>query len=160
MIFEILDSCVWIHAFLDTDEKCVSVLKKVLKGELKPIVSAYIAKEVLDNVIDEGRKCGKNVDLLQTAIWSIFREPFTKTIFTPIDFDKIVLKEVRSRPEYKALAKALGIESKDAPIVTLAYQYAVPLVTVDVKSLLNVRKKVHELIGVDIISVEEFLESL
>lgn len=58
------------------------------------------------------------------------------------------------------MAKALGIESKDAPIVTLAYQYAVPLVTVDVKSLLNARKKVHELIGVDIISVEEFLESL
>jgi len=40
-----------------------------------------------------------------------------KSIFTPIDFDKIVLKEVRSRPEYKALAKALGIESKDAPII-------------------------------------------
>ncbi len=29
----VLDSCIWIHAFLKTDEKCVSVLKKVINEE-------------------------------------------------------------------------------------------------------------------------------
>lgn len=47
----VLDSCVWIHAFLGTDNKCVSIVKNVLSGNLKPVVSPYIAKEVLDNIL-------------------------------------------------------------------------------------------------------------
>lgn len=47
----VLDSCVWIHAFLATDERCISIVKNVLAGKLKPFVSSYIAKEVVDNVI-------------------------------------------------------------------------------------------------------------
>jgi len=156
----ILDSCVWIHAFLQTDEKCVYILKKILGGKIKPVVSAYIAKEIVDNVIFEGRKSGEDVNLLQTAIWSLFREPYVKTTFTPLDFDKIVLSEVKGRAENIALAKALRIEPKDAPIVALAHYYAVPLVTTDVKSLLNIKEHIYELIGLDIITVDEFLDML
>jgi len=43
----VIDSCVWIHAFLQTDGKCVYILKKILDGEIKPVVSAYIAKEIV-----------------------------------------------------------------------------------------------------------------
>jgi predicted nucleic acid-binding protein len=153
----VLDSCIWIHAFLKTDDKCVTVLKKVIKGDLKPVVSPYIAREVINNILPEGKRKGYDIDKLQTAIWSIFREPFVKTTFTPLDFQAMVLEEVRSRPEYCALATALGIEPKDAPIVVLAYQYAIPLATMDLRSLLNVREKVTRFIGVDIISTDEVL---
>ncbi|QLC49694.1 hypothetical protein HWN40_05225 [Methanolobus zinderi] len=98
-----------------------------------------------------------DLDQLQTAIWSIFREPFVKTTFTPIDFEMMVLEEVRNRPEYCALATALGIEPKDAPIVVLAYQYASPLATVDERSLLSIKEKVNQLIGIEIISADEAL---
>ena len=84
----VIDSCVWIHAFLQTDEKCVHILKRILGGEIKPVVSAYIAKEIVDNVIFEGRKSDEDIDLLQTAIWSLFREPYVKTTFTPMDLTK------------------------------------------------------------------------
>ena len=69
----VIDSCIWIHAFLQTDGKCVYILNKILDGEIKPVVSAYIAKEIVDNVIFEGRKSGEDVNLLQTAIWSLSR---------------------------------------------------------------------------------------
>lgn len=52
----VLDSCIWIHAFLNTDEKCNSIAKSVLAGKLKPVVSSYIAKEVVDNIIYECKK--------------------------------------------------------------------------------------------------------
>lgn len=156
----VIDSCVWIHAFLKTDDNCISVLKKVLDGDIKPIVSAYIAKEISDNIIYEGRKSGKDVDLIQTAIWSLFREPYVKTTFTPLDYDTIVLQEVKGRAENNALAKALRIEPKDAPIVALAYHYSAPLVTMDVKSLLNIKDWISELIDVDIFTVEEMLNIL
>ncbi len=156
----VLDSCVWIHAFLKTDDNCTSVLKKVLDGDIKPIVSAYIAKEISDNIIFEGRKSGKNIDLMQTAIWSLFREPYVKTTFTPLDYDTVVLREVKGRAENNALAKALRIEPKDAPIVALAYHYSVPLVTMDVKSLLNIKERISELIDVDIFTVKEMLDIL
>ena len=156
----VIDSCVWIHAFLQTDGKCVYILKKILDGEIKPVVSAYIAKEIVDNVIFEGRKSDEDIDLLQTAIWSLFREPYVKTTFTPLDFDKMVLREVKSRAENITLAKALRIEPKDAPIIALAHYYAVPLVTMDVKSLLNIKEHIYEQIDLDIITVDEFLDML
>lgn len=80
-----------------------------------------------------------------------------KPAFTPLDLEMLVLEEVRSRPEYCALATALGIETKDVPIVVLAYQYAVPLATMDQRSLLNVKEKISHMIGIDIISVDEVL---
>ncbi|RZN36888.1 MAG: hypothetical protein EF813_06180 [Methanosarcinales archaeon] len=129
-------------------------------GAIKPVVSACIAKEIVGNVIFEGRKSGEDINLLQTAIWSLFREPYVKTTFTPLDFDKIVLREVKSRAENIALAKALRIEPKDAPIVTLAHYYAVPLVTTDVKSLLDIKEHIYELIDLGIITVDEFLDAL
>jgi len=156
----VIDSCVWIHAFLRTDRKCIDILEKIFHGDITPIISAYLAKEISDNVIFEGHKSRKDINLLQTAIWSLLREPYVKTTFTPLDFDKIVLREVKGRAENIALAKALRIEPKDAPIVALAHHYAVPLVTMDVKSLLNVKERIYELINVDIITVDEFLDIL
>lgn len=153
----VLDSCIWIHAFLNTDEKCNSISKSVLAGKLKPVVSSYIAKEVVDNIIYECKKNGYDHDRFQTAIWSIFREPFVKPTFTSLDYEQVVLTDIRNRPEYCALAQALGIESKDAPIIVLAYQYAVPLVTVDERSLLKIRDKIKQLINVEILTVEELL---
>ena len=80
-----------------------------------------------------------------------------KPAFTPLDLEMLVLEEVRSRPEYCAQATALGIGTKDAPTIVLAYQYAVPLATMDQRSLLNVKEKISPMIGVDIISVDEVL---
>lgn len=100
----VLDSCIWIHAFLGTDERCTSIVKNVLAGKLRPVLSSYIAKEVVDDVIYECTKKGHDPDRFQTAIWSIFREPFVKTTFTSLDFEQIVLADIRSRPEYCALA--------------------------------------------------------
>lgn len=129
-------------------------------GRSKQWSLSYIAKEIVDNVIFEGRKSDEDINLLQTAIWSLFREPYVKTTFTSLDFDKIVLREVKSRAENIALAKALRIEPKDAPIVALAHYYAVPLVTMDVKSLLDIKEHIYELIDLDIITVDEFLDML
>jgi predicted nucleic acid-binding protein len=129
-------------------------------GRSKQWSLSYIAKEIVDNVIFEGRKSDEDINLLQTAIWSLFREPYVKTTLTSLDFDKIVLREVKSRAENIALAKALRIEPKDAPIVALAHYYAVPLVTMDVKSLLDIKEHIYELIDLDIITVDEFLDML
>ena len=57
-------------------------------------------------------------------------------------------------------SRAPGRRPKDAPIVALAHYYAVPLVTVDVKSLLNIKEHIYELIDLDIITVDEFLDML
>jgi len=45
-------------------------------------------------------------------------------------------------------------------MVALSHYYAVPLVTVDVKSLLNIKEHIYELIDLDIITVDEFLDML
>jgi predicted nucleic acid-binding protein len=153
----VLDSCVWIHAFLETDEQCVSLIKKVLSGDLKPVVSPYIAVEVTNNLLRESHRRKYNPDQLQTAMWSVFREPFVRTTFTPLDLERTVLEEVRSRPEYCALATALGIEPKDAPVIVLAYEYVAPLVTMDKRSLLSVKEKIGQLIGIELIGVDEAL---
>ena len=46
----VIDSCVWIHAFLRTDKKCIYILEKIFDGDIKPIISAYLAKEICDNL--------------------------------------------------------------------------------------------------------------
>jgi predicted nucleic acid-binding protein len=40
----VIDSCVWIHAFLRTDTKCTYILETIFNGDVKPIISAYLAK--------------------------------------------------------------------------------------------------------------------
>lgn len=124
---------------------------------MKPLVSSYIAKEVVDNVVYECKKKGYDPDRFQTAVWSIFRETFLETTFTSLDFEQVILADIRSRPEYCALAKALGIEPKDAPIIVPAYQYAAPLVTMDERSLLRIRDKIKQLVNVEMLTVDELL---
>lgn len=52
------------------------------------------------------------------------------------------------------------VELFDVSDVMSLTNYAVPLVTMDVKSLLDIKEHIYELIDLDIITVDEFLDML
>ena len=69
-----------------------------------------------------------------------------------------LIGEVQRKPEFRLIAKLLGLEVKDVPYVVTAFQFDAILVTADVRSILNKRGTMKQVLGLVIMSLGEFLK--
>lgn len=120
----VLDSNIWILALVEASDEHVAVRDRVIRGEDRTVVDAYIYEEVLDGLRRSESVSGADtqatikdfVNLVQTSEY----------IDSPsyAEVPSVELPDVRARRENITLGRVLGIQPKDAPIVTLAHAYA------------------------------------
>lgn len=118
----VLDNNIWIHGLTETRPKCTETLKLISYGnDQQCCVSAYIYKEVVENLnrsraVEQERidaLIGRFIDLMQTSD-SIIEPGFEQ-------LRRVDVSAERTHPANVTLATALGIQAKDAPIISFAY---------------------------------------
>ena len=120
----IFDSNVWIFQFTGTNAKAVDLLYTAIDRGKPIAVNAYILREVFEGFRSSRRLTGNEVDEAQQDLLRSFREtPTIEQTYTTSERYKIDLEEIRNTSCNKTLAMALGIQAKDAPIVSFACEY-------------------------------------
>lgn len=117
----VLDSNIWVIAIVEASDEHIDLLTRITQGDERAVVSAYIYEEVRDAFSRSEHVTGTEteaaikdfVNLIQTSEY-IAGPSYEETT-------AIELAEVRSRRENVTLGRILGIQAKDAPIVTLAH---------------------------------------
>ena len=130
----ILDSNIWIHASTIGSDRSRSYVDEILFESEECAVSPYIFEEVITNINRD--RTIQRVDRDRAL------EEFSATVFQCDSIENPTQDEVRAvdlddtrKEAYYRLIGALGdIQPKDAPILTLAYEYiddAPTIVTAD-----------------------------
>jgi hypothetical protein len=130
----ILDSNVWIYV-ATAEELPVEIYSDTLGERLYPtqefydgrhdtVVSAYIVEEIRQGLHRSNRVEGGQVDEALTLLFELFSscEGITTT-FGRQELTDVELRAVRREPHNQLLGQLLDIQAKDAPIVSLAYEY-------------------------------------
>ncbi|OLZ39135.1 hypothetical protein A6E15_19420 [Natrinema saccharevitans] len=118
----ILDSNVWIHAVI-FGGKSRSLVEQIIKNGRKSAVNAYIHEEVRCNIDDDHSidRSVRNRALEQffAAIGNSpqIRNPDSETV------ERMDLEAERKKAHHKVIGAFGDIQAKDAPILTLAYQF-------------------------------------
>ena len=119
----VLDSNVWVIAIATEPSEHVAVRDRVLHGDERALVDAYIYREVLAGFERSQNVSGTEV---RRAI-----EDFTGMISSSTSIEgpsheavrDIGLRQVRRSRENVTLGRVLRIQPRDAPIVTLATKH-------------------------------------
>lgn len=149
----ILDCNVWITDFLKKES---DLHKKIRDDNYVVIITSYMAVEILRVLKRVATHLSVTYSELENLFWKVcslsyiipnFEQPFTESLIT----------EVKRLPEFQIIAKLLNLETKDVPYIVAAYQYKAILVTNDIRSLVNKGQKIKNHLGIDVISLTEFL---
>lgn len=111
-------------AIVEGNDKHVTIRNRITRGDERAIVSAYIYEEVIDAF---GRSEHVSGSETQAAIEDFVNLMHTSEYIDGPSYEEtktVELAEVRSRRENVTLGRILGIQTKDAPIVTLAHDCA------------------------------------
>ncbi|EMA50681.1 hypothetical protein [Halococcus salifodinae] len=120
----ILDSNVWIFAFLKSGEAPLDYLYQVYNGEITVRLTPYIVEEVVTNIRHEygGRLTNEQLDEFLTNFLSFSSNCDHVDSPSQEEIGKIDLLQERAKPHYHLIGETLGIQAKDAPILLSAYQ--------------------------------------
>jgi predicted nucleic acid-binding protein len=120
----ILDSNLWVFGTLKANERAITLLDEIERGDTTSAVDAYILHEVL-------AAFGRVQDLTPTErdeYRTLFLTRLTRMtglLEAPSQRDAAAanIETVRHAPEIRLLAHILDIQPKDVPILVLAYRY-------------------------------------
>ena len=120
----ILDTNVWILAFISDESEQASLRDSIEAGEERTAVSPYIYNEVVANFRGlHGLSRADEDRAISNFTRFITASPYVEAP-TQADVERLDLDEVRGHGAYIALGRVLDIQAKDAPIVALAVEYA------------------------------------
>ena len=128
----ILDSNVWVYA-ATTDERPVEIytdshgiiriFEDFIHGKYSTAITPYIATEVEDACHRSGRVGGPDIDEAVTLFYAIaYRCEHIITEFTQDDLSQLDLDSMREDLRNQLLGEIIDIQSKDVPVLTLAYE--------------------------------------
>ncbi|ADB63990.1 hypothetical protein Htur_5103 (plasmid) [Haloterrigena turkmenica DSM 5511] len=118
----ILDSNVWIHAVTIGGES-ESLVNEIVHGEQTAAVDPYINEEVRCN-IDEDHSVNRR--LRDQALEKFYRAITKCPDIHNVDSERVSemnLEAEREKSYYKLIGAFGDIQAKDAPVLTLAYQF-------------------------------------
>lgn len=120
----VLDSNIWVIAFAEECTEHIAVQNRITQGEERAVVSAYIYEEACDGFERSKHVTGSETEATIREFVNLIRR--SEHIDDPSyeETNSIELAEVRSRRANVTLGRVLGIQPKDAPIVTLAHACA------------------------------------
>ncbi|MHA1710240.1 MAG: PIN domain-containing protein [Candidatus Baldrarchaeia archaeon] len=152
----VLDANVWIYGLLGTSRDAMDLISRCLKGECKVVVNSYVVAEVTRVLKRVAIEIRRDPLELERSFWRILNsDNVVKDFIHPITDDLINM--MRRRPEILMIAQILEIEPKDVPYLILAFKCDVPVVTTDERSLARKRKRIKELIGVEVLTLKEIV---
>lgn len=120
----ILDTNVWILAFISNESKQAALKDSIEAGEERTAVSAYIYGEAIENF--RGLRGLSRTDedrAINNFTRFITGSPHVEAP-TQADVERLDLDEVRRQGAHITLGRVLNIQAKDAPIVALAVEHA------------------------------------
>lgn len=120
----ILDSNLWVFGTLNTNNRAAALLDEIERGETTSAIDAYILQEVLaafgrvQGLMPAERDEYRTLFLTRlTRMTGLLEAPSQRDAATA------TLETRRHAPETQLLAHVLDIQSKDVPILVLAYRY-------------------------------------
>jgi hypothetical protein len=121
------------------------------------IITSYGVVEVLRALKRLSKDIAGGYASLEEDFWEFCNSGTIRKEFTSIISGSLI-GEIRRNPEFLLIAKLLGLEVKDVPYVVAAFQFDAILVTTDVRSILNKNGTIKQLLGLEIMSLEDFLK--
>lgn len=121
---KILDTNLWVFGTLQTNDRAVTLLDKIDRGETTSAISPYMLQEALaafDRV--KGLSPGER-DTVKTAFLTrltrmagLLEAPSSRDVYESL------LDEQRSASTAQTLARVCQIQPKDVPILVLAFEH-------------------------------------
>ena len=130
----ILDSNVWVYVataittpveiYSDYYGTVLKLFKDFREGNRRTAISAYMMEEVMDALERSKRVSGKGQNEALTDLFGLIRTcDYIEEDPAISNSANLTLQGVRQQPENQMLSDILGIQAKDVPILTVAYEY-------------------------------------
>ncbi|MFD1571252.1 hypothetical protein [Halorubrum laminariae] len=121
---KILDTNLWVFGTLRTNEQAAELLAEIDRGETTSAINAYMVQEALaafdrtQSLSSADRDTVKTRFLTRlTRMTGLIEAPSSRDVSTSL------LREQRSAPAVQTLARVCGIQTKDVPILVLAFEH-------------------------------------
>jgi len=121
---KILDTNLWVFGTLGTNRQAAELLAEIDRGETTSAISAYMVQEALAAFDRTQSLSSADRDAVKTSFLTRLTR-MTGLIEAPSsrDVSDALLREQRSAPTVRALARVCGIQPKDVPILVLAFEH-------------------------------------
>ena len=119
-----LDRNLWVFATVETNDRATRLLDEIERGETVSAINAYMIQEALEAFDRTPGLRGQERDELKTLFLARLSR-MTGLIEAPSsrDFSESLLDERRANVRTQLLSRVLGIQSKDVPILVLAFEH-------------------------------------
>lgn len=121
---KILDTNLWVFGTLRTNERAVELLAAIDRGETTSAINAYMVQEALEAFDRTQSLSAADRDAVKTHFLTRLTR-MTGLIEAPSsrDVGDALLREQRSAPAVRTLARVCDIQPKDVPILVLAFEH-------------------------------------
>lgn len=121
---KILDTNLWVFGTLETNDRATRLLDEIERGETVSAINAYMIQEALEAFDRTPGLTGQERDELKTLFLARLTR-MTGLIEAPSsrDVSESLLDERRANVRTRLLSRVLGIQSKDVPILVMAFEH-------------------------------------
>lgn len=121
---KILDTNLWVFGTLRTNDQAAELLAAIDHGETTSAINAYMVQEALAAFDRTQSLSSADRDTVKTSFLTRLTR-MTGLIEAPSsrDVSDALLREQRSAPAIRTLARVCGIQPKDVPILVLAFEH-------------------------------------
>lgn len=121
---KILDTNLWVFGTLRTNERAAELLDEIDRGETTSAINAYVVQEALEAFGRTEGLTAADRDAVKTAFLTrLTRMQGLLEAPSSRDARESLLRERRSAPAIRTLARVCGIQPKDVPILVLAFEH-------------------------------------
>lgn len=154
---KILDTNLWVFGTLGANDRATELLGAIDRGETVSAISAYVVQEALsafDRIrsLTPGERDAVKTKFLArlTRMTGLIEAPSSR------DVSESLVREKRSAPAVRTLARICNIQAKDVPILVLAFEHAdrEPTVLTNDESFAELQPAAHSIPEIDIAHVD------
>lgn len=149
----ILDSNVWIHAVTIDGGRSDTLVERIISGDESGAISAYMFEEVRRNIDSDHSVPRRQRDAALEEFAAVVSQCPAIACATQQEIESVSLSDERGRAYYRLIGAMGDIQTKDAPVLTLAYDYvdSQPTVLTDDRSFAKLSPSEY---GIPEISIE------
>jgi len=120
---KILDTNLWVFGTLGTNDRATRLLDEIERGETLSAINAYMLQEALD-AFDRtpGLTASERGEVKTLFLARLTRMAGLVEAPSSRDVSDSLLDEYRTHTRTQLLARITGVQSKDVPIVVLAFE--------------------------------------
>lgn len=154
---KILDTNLWVFGTLGTNQRAERLLDEIERGETVSAINAYIMQEAL-NAFDRtsGLSSDERDELKTVFLTRLSRMTGLVEAPTSKEFHDDLLAERRAATHTRLLARVLGVEPKDIPVLLLAFRHEqrAPTLLTNDEGFASFRPSEHNLAEITVEYVE------